>query len=323
MDDQRATTIAVDRSSAKRPGDVFDLIGNTPLVRLKTPPPLSASIEIYLKAEWFNPGGSVKDRAARAILLDAEARGLIGPGRILIDSSSGNTGIAYAMLCASRGYPVHICLPANANHERKRLLEIYGAHIILTDPLEGSDGALRRAREIVEADPDRYFYADQYSNDANWQAHYQTTGPELLEQTGGRITHLVSGLGTSGTLVGTGRFLREHVPDLQVVAIQPDSPFHGLEGLKHMETALVPAIYDPSQHGRVLEIETEAAYDATRRLAREEGLLVGISSGAALVGAWQLARELQERGAPGVIVAIAPDSGSRYLSESFWSTAGG
>jgi cysteine synthase B len=305
---------------ADGPADVFDLIGDTPLLRLPRLGAIGPGIEVYLKAEWFNPGGSVKDRAARAIILDAEARGLLRPGKILIDSSSGNTGIAYAMLGAARGYEVHICLPANANQERKQLLALYGATIILTDPLEGSDGAIRKVRELVRADPDRYFYADQYSNEANWRAHFTTTGPELVRQTRGRITHLVAGLGTSGTLMGAGRYLKAHDPSIRLIAVQPDSPFHGLEGLKHMETSIVPAIYDPHLADRVLEIDTDDAQALARRLAREEGLLVGISSGAALSGALRVARELLERGESGVIVAVAPDGGGRYLSETFWTT---
>lgn len=304
-----------------QPVALLELIGNTPLVRLRRLAPAStgSSVELYIKAEWFNPGGSVKDRAARHIILDAERRGLLGRGKILIDSSSGNTAIAYAMIGASRGHPVHICLPSNANQERKALLAIYGATVILTDPLEGSDGAIRRVRELVAADPARYFYADQYSNEANWRAHFETTGPEIWTQTGGRITHFIAGLGTSGTVMGVGRYLKQQRPSVQILAVQPDSPFHGLEGLKHMETAIVPAIYDADVHDRIVEIDTEEAQAQTRRLARDEGLLLGISAGAAVLAGLREAAALQARGQSGVIVVVAPDSGERYLSEHWWA----
>lgn len=295
---------------------LFDLVGNTPLLRLRAWE--SAGVELYLKAEWFNPGGSVKDRAARHILLDAERRGLLTSGKVLIDASSGNTAIAYAMLGAARGYPVHIFLPENANVERKRLLSAYGARVTLTDPMEGSDGAIRRVRETVAADPERYFYADQYSNEANWRAHYETTGPELWAQTGGRVTHFVAGLGTSGTCMGVGRYLKEKRPGVEIVAVQPDTPLHGLEGLKHMETALRPGIYDPTVHDRVVEVDTEEAQGLARRLVREGGVFVGVSGAAAVVAGLSVAREVERRGESGVVVMVAPDGGSRYLSEHWW-----
>lgn len=294
--------------------DVVDRIGGTPLLKLHHLGPKRPGVEILLKAEWFNPGGSVKDRPARQIVLEAEAAGLLGRGKVLLDASSGNTGIAYAMIGASRGYQVEICLPANASVERKRLLAIYGATIISTDPMEGTDGAIRDARRRVAEFPERYFYADQYSNPANWRAHYLTTGPEIWTQTGGRITHFVAGLGTSGTMMGTGRYLKEHKPAVQLVAIQPDSPYHGLEGLKHMATAMVPAIFDPALADLTLEQNTEEAWDITRRLAREEGLLVGVSGGAAVAAALRLAEGLEQ----GVIVVVVPDGGLRYLSEPHW-----
>lgn len=298
---------------------IFDLVGHTPLLRLRALERPGSGVELHLKAEWFNPGGSVKDRAARHIVLDAERRGLLRAGKVLIDASSGNTAIAYAMLGAARGYPVHIFLPENANTERKQLLAVYGATVTLTDPLEGSDGAIRRVREVVAADPERYFYADQYSNDANWRAHYETTGPELVEQTGGRLTHFVAGLGTSGTCMGVGRYLKATVPGVEVIAVQPDTPLHGLEGLKHMETALLPAIYDPSVHDRVEEVDTEEAQGMARRLVRESGLLVGVSAAAAVVAGMKVASALEARGCGGMVVMVAPDGGSRYLSEPWWN----
>lgn len=289
-------------------------IGNTPLVQLMRIPQgiVSPKVEIWAKLEWFNPGGSVKDRAAAAIILDAEARGLISPDKMILDASSGNTGIAYAMVGASRGYRVRLCLPANANTERKRILRAYGVDIVFTDPLEGSDGAIRKARELYAADPDAYYYCDQYANEANWKAHFHSTGPEIWRDTHGRVSHFVATLGTSGTFMGTARYLKARNPKVVCGTIEPDSAFHGLEGLKHMETALVPPIYRPSGLADLhLGAPTEEALVYVRRLAREEGLLAGISSGAALWGAIEVAKTLDE----GVVVTVFPDGGDRYLSE--------
>lgn len=297
-----------------RPVEIVELVGNTPLVRLQRVMPSRSQVEVYGKAEWANPGGSVKDRPALNMILDGERSGMLRPGKIILDATSGNTGIAYAMLGAARGYAVHLCLPSNANEERKQLLRAYGAHLIFTDPRLSSDGAILKARELFAADPERYFYPDQYNNPANWQAHYETTAPEIWEQTGGRITHFVAGLGTSGTFMGTGRRLRELNPAIRLISFQPDSPFHGLEGMKYMETSIVPGIYDPTLADENREVGTEEAHEMVKRLAREEGILVGISGAAALVCSLRLAEELRE----GVIVTIFCDSGTRYLSERFW-----
>ncbi|MGE3178130.1 MAG: PLP-dependent cysteine synthase family protein [Vicinamibacterales bacterium] len=294
---------------------VVDLIGRTPLVRLRHFERETPGVELYAKAEWQNPGGSVKDRAAARMIADGEASGRLRPGLTIVDATSGNTGIAYAMVGAAKGYKVKLCLPDNASPERKQILRAFGVELVLTDPLEGTDGAIREVRRMVEADPDRYFYPDQYSNDSNWRAHFETTGPEILEQTGGRITHFVAGLGTSGTFMGTGRALRKHNPNIRLISFQPDSPFHGLEGLKHMATAMVPKIYDPSLADEDLGVSSEDAYMLVRRLAREEGLLVGISSGAALAAALMVARKLDQ----GVVVTVFPDGAEKYLSESFWT----
>jgi cysteine synthase B len=272
-------------------------------------------VELYAKAEWQNPGGSVKDRAAARMIADGEASGRLRPGLTIIDATSGNTGIAYAMVGAARGYQVKLCLPDNASQERKLILRAFGVELILTNPLEGTDGAIREVRRLVAADPDRYFYPDQYSNESNWRAHFDTTGPEIIKQTGGRLTHFVAGLGTSGTFMGTGRALRRFNPAIKLISFQPDSPFHGLEGLKHMATAMVPAIYDPTLADEDLGVSSEEAYALVRRLAREEGLLVGISSGAALSAALTVARRLQQ----GVVVTVFPDGAEKYLSESFWT----
>ncbi len=300
-------------------GESTSRVGNTPLQRLCRIPVsagISDDVAIYAKLEWTNPGGSVKDRAALAIVRDAWEKGLLKTGMTLLDASSGNTGIAYAWIAASKGFKLKLCLPKNANAERKRILRSYGVDLELTSPLEGSDGAIRRARELASQHPDRYFYADQYSNPANWQAHYNGTGPEIWRDTQGQVTHFVSGLGTSGTCMGTGRFLKEQNASIQVASVEPDSPFHGLEGLKHMETAMVPAIYKPEGLvDRAMEAPTEESYSLVRRLAREEGLLAGVSSGAALWAALQLGKELSEGGESGNIVVIFPDGGSRYLSE--------
>lgn len=296
---------------------VLDCIGETPLLRLAKIAKPFEHVQILGKAEWHNPGGSVKDRAAWNIVSEACKAGLLGPGRMLLDSTSGNTGIAYAMLGAAMGFPVTLCVPANVSPERKRILESYGAQIVWTDPDLGSDGAIQKVREMFAAEPDKYFYADQYSNDANWRAHYMTTGPEIWRQTEGRVTHFVSVLGTSGTFMGASRKLKEMNPAIQCISLQPDSPFHGIEGSKHMPTAIVPKIYDPSLADANLEISTEGAYAMCKRLAREEGLLVGISAAAAVVGAEQVARTVRE-GEHAVIVAILCDSADKYLSERFW-----
>jgi len=302
---------------AERPvAGVLNLIGRTPLVRLhRFERDVPAGVELYAKAEWQNPGGSVKDRAAASMILDGEARGVLTPGKTILDATSGNTGIAYAMVGAAKGYRVKLCVPDNASPERKLILRALGAELVLTDPLEGTDGAIREARRLYAHDPDRYFYPDQYNNDANWRAHYDTTAPEIIEQTSGRLTHVVAGLGTSGTFVGTSRRLRRFNPRIRLISFQPDSPFHGLEGLKHMASAIVPGIYDPTLADDDLRISTERAHAMVRRLAREEGLLVGISSGAALAASLDVARGIDA----GVIVTIFPDGAEKYLTDSFWN----
>ncbi|MBI1789793.1 MAG: cysteine synthase family protein, partial [Acidobacteria bacterium] len=289
-----------------------------PLVRLERIPRGLPGVEIYAKAEYANPGGSVKVRPALNMILEGERSGQLHPGRTILDSTSGNTGIAYAMIGAARGYKVKLCLPANASAERKRILKAYGAEVVFTDAGEGSDGAIRSCREIYAADPERYFYPDQYSNPANWQAHFNGTGVEILEQTQGRLTHFVAGLGTSGTFMGVTRRLRRDLPPVRCCSAQPASGFHGLEGMKHMPTAIVPAIYDPALADDNLWIETEDAHRMVRRLAREEGLLVGISSGANVVAALKIARSLVDRGETGLIVTIFCDGADKYLSEHFW-----
>ncbi|KAA6458696.1 cysteine synthase family protein [Acidobacteria bacterium AB60] len=302
-----------------QPGSsVYELIGSTPLVRLHKLVRDLPGITLLAKAEWTNPAGSVKDRPAASIVQDAQARGLLTPGKTLLDATSGNTGIAFAMLGAALGFPVHLAMPSNVSPERKRILKAYGAFIDWTAPDEGSDGAIRRARELAGNHPTRFFYADQYSNDANWLAHYRTTAPEIWAQTAGRVTHFVAGLGTSGTFMGTSRRLKELNPALQAISFQPDSPFHGLEGMKHMASAIVPAIYNPHLADRNLEIETGAAYDMARRLAREEGLLVGISAAAAVVATLRIAEEEAAAGRSAVLVTIFPDNADKYLSERFW-----
>jgi S-sulfo-L-cysteine synthase (O-acetyl-L-serine-dependent) len=275
-------------------------------------------IEIYGKAEYFNPGGSVKDRPAMNMIREGECSGKLDKTKTLIDSTSGNTGIAYAMICAARGYKVKLCLPSNASHERKRILKAYGAEVVFTDPAEGSDGAIRKCREIVSQDPDRYFFPDQYNNPANWQAHFETTGPEIIEQTHGRITHFVTSLGTSGTFMGVTRRMHRDLPGVHCISAQPSSGFHGLEGLKHMPTAIVPGIYDPHLASENLWLETEDAYKMVKRLARQEGLLVGISAGGNAVAALTIAHRLHAAHQHGVIVTILCDSADKYLSESFW-----
>ena len=306
-------------SAQAKPGSSLpERIGNTPLVRLDHILGGLQGITLLAKAEWANPGGSVKDRAAATMVADVSDRGLLRPGKTLLDATSGNTGIAFAMLGAALGFPVQLAMPANVSPERKRILRAYGAEVDWTDPGQGSDGAIRRARELAGNDPDRFCYVDQYSNDANWLAHYRTTGPEIWQQAAGEVTHFVAGLGTSGTFMGTTRRLKEFNPAIQAISFQPDSPFHGLEGLKHMGTSIVPAIYNPHLADRALEIETEAAYAMARHLAREEGLLVGISAAAAVVASLQIAREEAAAGRHAVIVTVLPDSAEKYLSERFW-----
>jgi S-sulfo-L-cysteine synthase (O-acetyl-L-serine-dependent) len=292
---------------------VLELIGNTPLLRFKR---LNAreGVEVFAKAEWANPGGSVKDRAALSMILDGERRGLLTKDKILIDATSGNTGIAYAMIAAERGYRVKLALPKNASIERKQCLMAYGAELILTDPTGGTDGAQRYVRKLVDSDPDTYFYPDQYNNNANWRAHYETTAMEIWRQTEGRVTHFVTGLGTTGTFMGVTRRLKELNPAIQCISMEPDAPLHGLEGLKHMQTALVPGIYDPSLADDRIEVATEDAQKMVLHLARHEGLLVGVSSGGNLFAATQIAKKIKE----GVIVTIFADSAAKYLSESFW-----
>ena len=294
-----------------------DRIGETPLLRFDRVTAQFDEVQILAKAEWQNPGGSVKDRAASRILEDALQSGVLSQGKTLLDSTSGNTGIAYAMLSAAYGFPLTLCMPSNVSPERKRILNAYGANIIYTDPSEGSDGAILKARELHQLYPEKYFYADQYSNEANWRAHYSHgTADEIWQQTKGQVTHFVAILGTSGTFVGTSRRLKELNPRILCTSIQPDSPFHGIEGAKYMATSIVPKIYDPSIADRELEISTEDAYEMTRRLAREEGLLVGLSAGAALVGSIEVAKSAR----PGsVIVTVFADSGDKYLNERFWT----
>ncbi len=291
--------------------------GNTPLLSLnRITAHLPDRVRVAAKAEWFNPGGSVKDRPALSIIHAALTSGQLAGGKRLMDSTSGNMGIAYATFGAALGLPVTLVIPANASPERIAILRALGAELILSDPLEGTDGAIRVARQLADEHPDDYFYANQYDNPANWHAHYRTTAPEIVQQTGGQLTHFIAGLGTSGTLTGVGRYLRAYNPSVKVIAGQPDAPFHGLEGLKHMASAIQPAIYDPSLVDRIVEVSTEQAFAMVRRLAREEGLFVGISSGAAAVAAMQIAEELEE----GLVVTVFPDAGYKYLSETkLWS----
>jgi S-sulfo-L-cysteine synthase (O-acetyl-L-serine-dependent) len=292
---------------------VIDLIGNTPLIRLSGFEKGLRNVELYAKAEWRNPGGSVKDRPAARMIADGERSGALTRDKILLDATSGNTGIAYAMICAARGFRVRLCVPENVTPERKRILKAFGAEIVFTSPMEGSDGAIVTARRMYAENPDLYFYPDQYNNPGNWQSHYDTTAPEIIEQTDGRLTHFVAGLGTSGTFIGAGRRIREFNPAIKLISVQPDSPLHGLEGLKHMATAIVPGIYDPSLADQDIGVSTEEAFRLTRRLARE-GLFVGISSGANLAGALQVARSVSDA----VIVVVFCDGGEKYLSERFW-----
>jgi S-sulfo-L-cysteine synthase (O-acetyl-L-serine-dependent) len=293
-------------------------IGNTPLVYLEKLSAAFPGVEIYAKDESRNPGGSVKDRPALNMILEGERSGKLSAGKTILDATSGNTGIAYAMIGAAKGYRVRLCLPGNASSERKRILTAYGAEIIFTDPGEGSDGAIRKCREVYASDPARYFYPDQYNNPANWQAHYETTAPEIIEQTSRRVTHFVAALGTSGTCMGVTRRLKADLPDVRCISVQPASGFHGLEGLKHMPTAIVPGIYDAAIPDENLWIETEDAYRLVRRMARDEGILMGISSGANVVAAAKVAQQLSERGETGVIVTVICDGAEKYLSEPFW-----
>ncbi len=314
--------------SADAPGDppgarsrlgqrLIERIGNTPLLRFERTGAEFAHVELCAKAEWFNPGGSVKDRAAWSMIREGERRGQLRPRKVILDATSGNTGIAYAMIGAALGYRVKLCLPDSASPERKQVLETYGVEIVFTAGDEATDGAIRRVREIYNAEPEKYFYPNQYDNPANPAAHYATTAPEIWEQTGGRITHFVAGLGTSGTFMGTARRLKELNPRIRAISVQPDSGFHGLEGLKHMATAMVPAIYDPNLADENIEVRTEDAQETAKRLAREEGILAGVSAGAALWACMEIARRLP-KGERAVIVTVFPDSGERYLSERFW-----
>jgi cysteine synthase B len=308
-------SLAAQREKA---ADLLSQIGNTPLLRLAKITRDLPGIEIYGKAEYFNPGGSVKDRPAMNMIREGECSGKLDPSKTILDSTSGNTGIAYAMVAAAKGYKVKLCLPSNASMERKRILKAYGAEIVFTDPAEGSDGAIRKVREIFAADPDRYFYPDQYNNPANWQAHFESTAPEIIHQTGGRITHFIAALGTSGTFVGVTRRLHRDLPGVKCISAQPASGFHGLEGLKHMPTAIIPGIYDPALADENIWLETEDAYRMVKRLAREEGVLVGISAGGNVVGALQLGERLHAEGKHAVIVTVLCDGADKYLSESFW-----
>ena len=296
---------------------VVDLIGNTPLVRLRSFEAGLGGVELYAKLEGKNPGGSVKDRPAARMIAEGERSGALRPGKTILDATSGNTGIAYAMIAASQQVPVRLCIPDNVTPERKRILRAFGAELVLTNPLEGSDGAIRMARQIHAEDPDRYFYPDQYNNDANWQAHFHTTGPEIIEQTGGRLTHFVCGLGTSGTFMGVGRRLRQSNAAIRLVSMQPAEALHGLEGLKLMESAIVPGIYDPLLADDDVRVGTEEAQEMTRRLARQEGLLVGVSSGANLAAALAVSKDLTDA----VVVTIFCDGGEKYLSERFWDAS--
>ena len=294
---------------------ILDLVGRTPLIRLRQIEKECPGVEIYAKAEWQNPGGSVKDRAASRMIAEGEASGKLRHGKTILDATSGNTGIAYAMIGAARGYKVKLCVPENASHERKLILRAFGAELVLTSPLESTDGAIREARRLFAESPDEYFYPDQYNNDGNWRAHYDTTGPEIIEQTAGTLTHFVAGLGTSGTFVGTARRLRKFNPAIKLISFQPATAFHGLEGLKHMESAIVPGIYDPTIADQDLRVESEDAFDMVRRLAREEGVMAGISSGAAIAAVLQVAKGLKS----GIIVTVCPDGAEKYLTEKFWT----
>jgi len=291
--------------------NILDLVGNTPLLRLNR---LHSAGNLYAKAEWYNPGGSVKDRPAYQMIKKAIESGELTHDKVLLDATSGNTGIAYAMICSVLGYQAKLCVPANISQARKTILSSYGAELVLTNPLKGSDGAIREARLIYEKDPDHYCYPDQYSNDQNWKAHFETTGPEIWEQTHHQVTHFVAGLGTSGTFVGTGRYLKSVNSGVQVIEVQPDSPMHGLEGWKHMESSIVPRFYDPDLADVKMTASTESAYRIVRKLGKKEGLLVGISCGGALGAALTVAQENPE----GIVVTILPDNADKYLEDHFW-----
>jgi cysteine synthase B len=294
--------------------NVTELVGNTPLLELPSISAEVTGVRIFGKAEWYNPGGSVKDRPALWMIRDGERSGALTPGKVILDATSGNTGIAYAWIGATLGYKVKLCMPKNASEERKKILHAYGVDFVLTDPGEGSDGAIQEARRLYAEEPEKYFYPDQYSNAANPRSHYESTAPEIWEQTNGEITHFVAGLGTSGTFVGTASRLKEYNPEISVVSFEPDSPFHGLEGMKHMESAIVPPIYDPTVADENRRASTEEAYKMVKRVAREDGVLIGISSGAAVATALEVAREMEH----GVVVTILCDGADKYLSESFW-----
>jgi len=298
---------------------LLDRIGNTPLLRLDALTAHLPNIQILGKAEWANPGGSVKDRAASAIVLAAQREGKLTPGKTLLDATSGNTGIAYAMLGSAIGFPVTLCMPSNVSPERKNILAAYGAQVVWTDPADGSDGAISKARELAANEPERYFYADQYGNENNWLAHYHGTANEIWQQTEGRVTHFVAGLGTSGTFMGVTRRLRELNPSIQCISMQPDSPFNGLEGLKHMATAIVPPIYDPSLADRNIEMSTERAYLMAKRLGKTQGLLVGVSAAAAVAASLDIAEQESKANREAIIVTILCDSADKYLSERFWT----
>jgi cysteine synthase B len=304
----------ITRINARAASRPTDLVGNTPLLELSSISREVPGVRILGKAEWYNPGGSVKDRPALWMIRDGEKSGLLTPEKTIIDATSGNTGIAYAWIGASLGYKVKLCMPKNASEERKKILRAYGVEVVLTDPGEGSDGAIREARRLYAEDPERYFYPDQYKNPANPRSHYESTAPEIWEQTDGEVTYFVAGLGTSGTFVGTATRLREYNSEIKLVSFEPDSPFHGLEGMKHMASAIVPEIYDPTIADQNLGTPTEDAYDMVKRLAQEEGILVGISAGAAVATSLRVARELES----GVVVTVLCDSADKYLSESFW-----
>jgi S-sulfo-L-cysteine synthase (O-acetyl-L-serine-dependent) len=306
-------------SSTRKLGvGLLERIGNTPLLRLDRITAHLPGIQLLGKVEWVNPGGSIKDRAASSIVLDAQRRGQL-QGKALLDATSGNTGIAYAMLGSAQGFPVVLCMPSNVSPERKNILAAYGAQIVWTDPADGSDGAIRKARELAANNPEKYFYADQYGNDNNWLAHYNGTANEIWQQTEGAITHFVAGLGTSGTFMGTTRRLRELNPAIQCISMQPDSPFNGFEGLKHMPTAIVPPIYDPKLADRNIFMPTERAYVMAKRLGRTQGLLVGVSAAGAVATSLDIAEEEARAGREAVIVTILCDSAEKYLSERFWA----
>ncbi len=309
-----------DEEYRKARGSILNLVGNTPLLRISRvlPPDVSPRIEIYAKLESFNPGGSVKDRPALSMFLTALKEGVIGEGKVVIDATSGNTGIALAMVGSALGIPVELAMPANVSEERKRIIQAYGARVYLTDPLEGTDGAILFVRDLVEKNPEKYVYLDQYNNPANWKAHFYSTGIEIWKQTGGRVTHFVAGIGTGGTIMGTGRRLKVYNQNIQIIGVQPAYPFHGIEGLKHIESSIKPGIFDENFLDRTIFVETEDAYEWAKRLVREEAVFVGQSSGAVLWACVKLARELTERGEEAVIVTVFPDGGEKYLTTSLF-----